>query len=305
MTVNVMNQEDRTERGGDHIPFRQRGYTSIRFCSANEHGDAGVSDTNYTDRQHTTNDILGIDTDLDGDIDSFFVDFNYLKRNTILNALTATMVSEGPEIPEFMVTNDANGLTLTITGQTQYSSYRVGVRPSDSLTAFENVYTMSDTLSYTIPGIIAGKTYFISVASVSSKGIMSIFSSETLVTGITASTLPATGTVFSNVLACSTVSGEGEIAPPLPAISIQCEPNPAQGETLIKINLGSTAKYKQAYLVVTDVHGREVDRVKVNLKGGQNEIPYSINGNLTGVYMVNLFLNAAYAACGKLVVINK
>jgi hypothetical protein len=40
MDVRIMSPEDRTGRGGDHIPFRQRGYPAIRFCPGNDHGDA-------------------------------------------------------------------------------------------------------------------------------------------------------------------------------------------------------------------------------------------------------------------------
>jgi hypothetical protein len=78
MLVTIMSAEDRTGRGSDHIPFRENGYAAMRFTSANEHGNADVSDPDYHDRQHTSEDILGVDTDGDQVIDSFFVDFNYL-----------------------------------------------------------------------------------------------------------------------------------------------------------------------------------------------------------------------------------
>ena len=38
MTINIMTPIDRNGRGGDHIPFTNENYTSIRFCAANEHG---------------------------------------------------------------------------------------------------------------------------------------------------------------------------------------------------------------------------------------------------------------------------
>jgi len=203
MTIRVMNYEDRTGRGGDHMPFHDRGYTAVRFCSANEHGDAGVSDTSYTDRQHTTTDILGVDTDLDGEIDSFFVDFNYLKRNCLLNAITATLVSEGPETPTLsLVTNDTSGVVVQITGQTQYNEYRIAIRPSDSTTSFEAVYTVNDTLPYALPGMDSSTTYFVSVASVEN-GIMSIFSPEIIITNVKVNTSQATTTSFSNVCVCA------------------------------------------------------------------------------------------------------
>ncbi|HAD11381.1 MAG TPA: hypothetical protein DCF33_02975, partial [Saprospirales bacterium] len=70
MNVRIMSPEDRTGRGGDHIPFRQKGYPAMRFTAANDHGDAS-NGPGYDDRQHTSEDILGADTDGDGAVDSF------------------------------------------------------------------------------------------------------------------------------------------------------------------------------------------------------------------------------------------
>lgn len=42
MRITIMSAEDRTGRGGDHIPFRERGFPAMRFTSANEHGDAFI-----------------------------------------------------------------------------------------------------------------------------------------------------------------------------------------------------------------------------------------------------------------------
>ncbi|MGB3075019.1 MAG: M20/M25/M40 family metallo-hydrolase, partial [Chitinophagales bacterium] len=59
MTISVMTGEDRTGRGGDHIPFREHGYTAMRFTSANENGNANVTAVGYADNQHTSRDVLG------------------------------------------------------------------------------------------------------------------------------------------------------------------------------------------------------------------------------------------------------
>lgn len=55
MLVRIMSPEDRSGRGGDHIPFREKNYPSMRFTAANEHGDASNGSI-YTDRQHTSDD---------------------------------------------------------------------------------------------------------------------------------------------------------------------------------------------------------------------------------------------------------
>jgi len=151
MTINIINQIDRTGRGGDHIPFSKspRYYTAIRYCAANEHGDAGVSTPGYSDRQHTSTDILGVDTDTDGEIDSFFVDFNYLRRNCIQNGATAAFASMGPGIPTYTVTNDNNGITVQITSETQYLNYRVGVNTQNQNTDFIALYNFTGSLQFT------------------------------------------------------------------------------------------------------------------------------------------------------------
>lgn len=92
MNVRIMSPEDRTGRGGDHIPFREKGYPAMRFTAANEHGDAS-NGSGYTDRQHTSSDVLGVDNDTDGSVDSFFVDFHYLARNTAVNAVGAAIAA--------------------------------------------------------------------------------------------------------------------------------------------------------------------------------------------------------------------
>ncbi len=86
MHINIILREDRQGRSGDHIPFRQRGYTTLRFCSQNEHGNGSGTPP---DRQHTTTDVLGLDlsTPPDGILDTFFVDPGYLRRNTIMNSV--------------------------------------------------------------------------------------------------------------------------------------------------------------------------------------------------------------------------
>ncbi len=89
MGINIMSPEDRTGRGGDHIPFRMGGYTSMRFTAENEDGDANVTDTAYHDRQHTTRDTLGTFKKSTSVLDSFFVNFPYLARNTVINGNAA------------------------------------------------------------------------------------------------------------------------------------------------------------------------------------------------------------------------
>lgn len=145
--VNLMNAEDRTGRGGDHIPFRQQNYNSIRFTSANEHGDANPA-AGYQDRQHSTRDILGKDFNNDNIIDSFYVSTSYLQRNCLINGTSIAMASNGPNVPEFSITNLGNGITIVFKNPIPPNNYRVGVRTRKI--DFDTVYTVNGQTDFTL-----------------------------------------------------------------------------------------------------------------------------------------------------------
>jgi len=302
MKVRVMNQEDRTGRAGDHIPFRQRGYTAIRFCSANEHGNADASNLGYTDRQHTVRDTLGADTNGDGVVDSFFVDFNYLRRNSVLNAVTTTMISEGPETPGIQVANNTSGITVTISSQTQYSAYRIGVRPSDSTTNFEAVYTIQDTLAFVVPGIVQGSTYFISAASVGSNGIMSIFSEETLAANASVSSNPGTPTVFSNQLNCNIVGVEKRSDNSAEIASLTIEPNPASTQIHVVVTIHQDRGINNPAFRITNITGQVVYHKAIILEGESADSIVNITGLAAGVYICAILSNREIIQSKKLVI---
>lgn len=266
MTVSIMSPEDRTGRGGDHIPFRQHGYPAVRFTAANEHGDADVSDTTYSDRQHTTTDVLGVDTDGDMVIDSFFVDFNYLARNAVINGNAAAMMGIGPKQPDFLLTSPAQyQLGIQVTQQTQYSTYRVGVRTLTN--DFDSVYTISGTTA-TI-NVAPATTYYVSVASVDSNGVESLFSREYMIQNTSVAELAKTQGIQL----------------------LQNKPNPADESTIISVLVNDQRSYKEAYILVTDISGREVKRLPLQLQAGMNEVLYDHGYNVSGTYMYALVID--------------
>lgn len=175
MLITIMTGEDRIGRGGDHIPFREDGFPAIRYTAANEHGNADVG-VDYHDRQHTIEDVLGVDTDNDMAIDSFFVDFNYLARNAVINGVTAGLLANSPETPEFTVSNTDSLIFVEITSQTQYMNYRVAMRTT--FTEWDTVYTITNGLLGNFPFTENNTYHYISVASVDEYGIESCFSEE-------------------------------------------------------------------------------------------------------------------------------
>lgn len=282
MTVSIMSAEDRTGRGGDHIPFRQHLMTAIRFTSANEHGDADVSDVNYTDRQHSTRDTLGVDTNSDGIIDSFFVDFNYLARNAVINGNSAAMNAIGPKTPDFTVTQvGPSSVSVEITNQTQYQTFRFAVRTINN--DWDSVYTMTGTLN-TIE-INPAENHYVSVASVDEFGIESLFSEEKLLSGV--NQLPET----------SKESTKG-------VKLLQNKPNPFDEATIISVYVGQTQKYKSAFIRITDLTGKFVKDIPIELNEGINEVVYTHGYNMLGTLNCTLIIDDKIIQSNKMVFAN-
>ncbi len=267
MAVTIMAGEDRIGRGGDHIPFRQAGFTSMRVTAANEHGDASNS-PGYDDRQHTTSDVLGVDTDNDMVVDSFFVDFNYLGRNAAINGNAIAMAAIGPKKPAFTLSQSTDQkLKVTITDQKQYLKYRVGVRTGTN-NDFDTIYTITAlTDSFTV---VLNKSTFVSVASVDGNGVESLFATE------------------QRLL----VSGLGENIAPKYGIELLANvPNPFDEATTIGFIVNKNFDYKDAAVVITDLQGRIVKQMPVVIKEGVNEVIYEHGYNTTGIFLYQLIID--------------
>jgi hypothetical protein len=282
MTVSIMTPEDRTGRGGDHIPFRQAGFTAMRFTSANESGDANVTSATYEDRQHTSGDSLGIDNDLDGNLDEFYVDFNYLSRNTLINANAAAMIGICPRTPDFTLTTTGGNVIVTLTAETGYPNYRVGVRTTTN--DWDSVYTFSGGVtSFDVPLPGTGN-HIVSVASVDDKGVESLFSRE---------------------LQISVVSGIGDITNDHRSVELlQNQPNPADEATMISVLVNESINYRDAFIRICDLNGKEIKRMPITLQKGMNEIIYDHGYNVSGTYIYTLVVDGAVLSSRRMVFAN-
>lgn len=277
MQVTIMNAEDRTNRGGDHIPFRQLGYAAIRFTSANEHGDANPV-PNYTDRQHSTRDVLGVDRNSDGIVDSFFVDFHYLARNTVINGATAAMLAQGVKVPAYDVQVAGGKISVVFTDSS--ANYKIGVRTISN--DFRAIYTASGA-RFDLPDIKADTTYYVSVARMDEHGVESLFGAEKTAkttTGISAKQVD-TGIEL-----------------------LDSYPNPFDESTTIAIQVNDLKKVKEAYLMITDIQGKLIQRIPVNLSMGMNEILYTHGYHVSGTYQYTLFLDGQAVGSKKMVFTN-
>ena len=105
---------DRFLRGGDHTPFSQAGFTAVRICEMNE---------NYRyQHQHvrTEKDIKY------GDFPEH-VDFEYLRKNTALNAATLANLASAPYSPE-----NVGVVTSNLTNKTElkWEAPKKGQKPA-------------------------------------------------------------------------------------------------------------------------------------------------------------------------------
>lgn len=277
MQISIMSPEDRTGRSGDHVPFRQLGFTAMRFTSANEHGNANVSSGTYSDRQHTTRDTLGMDTNSDLVVDSFFVSFPYLARNAIINGNAAGMMGIGPKQPDMSLTAAGpNSMRVQITQQTQYNQYRIGVRSTTH--DWDSVYTMTGILVDTIFNLQAG-FYYVSAMSVDTNGIESLPSTEYVLSFVGVNEF---GAVKKNI----------EL--------LQNKPNPFDEATFISVMVNENKPYKNAHISIKDTKGLEVRTIPLTLNPGMNEVLYEHGYNLSGTYIYSLVIDGKVVESRKM-----
>ncbi|MFC2106794.1 M28 family peptidase [Bacteroidota bacterium] len=267
MDINIIMQEDRTGRSGDHIPFRQRGFTALRFCSQNEHGDGSGTPP---DRQHTTNDILGLDLSSppDGIIDSFFVDMGYLRRNAISNGVNLGYLGISPPMPDPVFNALPDGIEINMqNADTVYKHYRVGQRSKGSGTLYwDTVYTFTNTSNFSITGLDPGKKYYFSVANVDDN-----------VAGL-----------FCEEFTVQIVGLNEHIRKNWNMILKQNRPNPFDDHTEMIIEAGENLSHSKAEIIIQDISGRLIHSIPLKITSGTNVIRYNNDRNLKGLYTASL-----------------
>ncbi len=269
MNVRIMSPEDRTGRGGDHIPFREHGYAAMRFTSANEHGDAS-NGPGYEDRQHTSEDVLGADTDGDNVIDSFFVDFNYLARNALINGNALAIVARGVALPpNFTATRLGSQLTVTFDSPIDTHTIRVAVR---SLTNdWDTIFTLSPAFSDELSCNPSGPVY-VSVAGVDAWGAESLFSVEKIAS-----------------LSDTEEPDNSEAEPNIRLF--QNRPNPFDEATWISFWVNELPPTSQsAFIQISDFQGKIIQNIPVTLQQGMNEVLYTHGYGVRGTFAYALMI---------------
>jgi len=259
LTVNIMLGEDRGGRGGDHTPFRQKGYTAVRITSANEHGNGTGTPP---DRNHSTRDVLGQDINGDGILDSLFINPGYLARNSILNGVVAGLLASAPDRVNPIVQPGLSGATIQIQEtDDDIEGILVGIRKYKSRSLeFDTLFSvpLQDQFRITLD---PGQKNYVSIALVKN-GVPGLFSDEIEVN----------------------LTGSDEIFQDSGSRLIHNYPNPCSDETTLEFETSREYWYQPAVIEIKDMIGRLVNRKTLTLSAGLTEVVVSAQNLDPGLY---------------------
>lgn len=158
LEVVMIYRSDRFLRGGDHLPFLQKGYAAVRLTEMNENYDHQHQDLR-TDKGVVYGDLPG------------FIDFEYLRKNTGINLSALANLAKAPSVPQ-NVTIEVRNLTNTTTlnwkapKNGKVKGYYVLMRETTSPVWQKKIFTNETTI--TLP--YSKDNYFFAVQSVNETG---------------------------------------------------------------------------------------------------------------------------------------
>ncbi len=160
MNVKLVYRRDRYLRGGDHIPFLERGFPAVRFTEPNE---------DYRHQHQNVRTEQGIRY---GDL-AEFVDFAYVANVARINAANLAMLALAPERPQnamivtTRLTNDTD-LKWAANKESDLAGYEVVWRETSQPT-WTNSRRVGKVTVYTIKGM-SKDNYFFGVRAVDEQG---------------------------------------------------------------------------------------------------------------------------------------
>ena len=160
MRVTLIARRDRYLRGGDHIPFNERGYAAVRFTEPNE------------DYRHQHQNVRTENDTVYGDLPEF-VDFPYVAKVASVNAVAAALMASAPAIPQGVglltrrLTEDTD-LEWQAVQEPNVTGYEVVWRATTEAT-WTHSRSVGKITQYTFKGVSKDNTFF-GVRAVDSKG---------------------------------------------------------------------------------------------------------------------------------------
>jgi len=159
MKVLMIYRRDRYGRGGDHIPFLERGYAAVRFTEPNE---------NYQHQHQNVRIENGVQY---GDLPQFD-DFNYIANVTRVNAAALAALASAPARPkglEFVgvLSNDST-LKWEANKEPDLAGYEIVWRDTTSPT-WTNSLRIGNVLTFNMKGM-SKDNYFFGVRAIDKEG---------------------------------------------------------------------------------------------------------------------------------------
>ena len=160
MNVMMVYRRDRYLRGGDHIPFLERGFAAVRFTEPNE---------DYTHQHQNVRVENGIRY---GDLPEF-VDFAYIADVARVNAVSLALLALAPARPKNVsivtarLTNDTD-LKWDANAEPDLAGYEIVWRDTTS-PVWTNSRMVGNVTSYTMKGM-SKDNYFFGVRAVDRQG---------------------------------------------------------------------------------------------------------------------------------------
>jgi Zn-dependent M28 family amino/carboxypeptidase len=155
----MVYRRDRYSRGGDHIPFLERGYAAVRFTEPNE---------NYQHQHQNVRIENGVQY---GDLPQF-VDFQYIASVARVNAASLAALALSPARPRnvTVVTRLSNDTELKweANKETDVAGYEIVWRDTTAAT-WTNSRAAGNVLSYVVKGM-SKDNYFFGVRAVDKQG---------------------------------------------------------------------------------------------------------------------------------------
>jgi hypothetical protein len=170
-TVNLIAALDRPGRGGDHIPFYDRGFASVRFTEAVENGDG----TGENGRQHNMFDTISALNTNEG----------YMARIAQVNMAGLGSLALAPETPGGLEAFDGgNGEEVLLTwpqdnAEPDFAGYMIALRDPDSL-FYGEFHDAGNAGEYLVSGLSPDVPVYFSHAAYDIDGNLSVFSAEIL-----------------------------------------------------------------------------------------------------------------------------
>src|SRR5258707_12901792 len=158
--VSMIYRRDRYGRGGDHIPFLERGVPAVRFTEPNE---------NYQHQHQNVRVENGVQY---GDLPQFD-DFNYIANVARINAAALAMAALGPARPKNVTTltarlsNDTD-LKWDANKEPDLAGYEIVWRETTS-PVWTNSNAVGDVTTYTMKGM-SKDNFFFGVRAVDKEG---------------------------------------------------------------------------------------------------------------------------------------